>query len=99
MIEPRDAMAVQQREPPARIGGAHCGDEPAREELRRAPHDVIARQRIAVALHAALDPVDRRHEGHALRSQPVVDLAARMLDVMARPGQRPAVVVAKLAET
>ena len=98
VIEADDAVTMQHGQPAAFVGGAHCIDHQPREPLRCSPDDVIARQRIAVALQAALDPVHRRHEGHAMRQQPVIDLGTRVLDVIARPLQRPVLGRVEFAE-
>jgi hypothetical protein len=87
-LQLRHAVAVQQRQATARAGLLQRRDQAQRHGLRRAPHDVIARQAVAVAVAAPLHPVDGGHEGDALAQQPVVHLRARVRHVMARPLQR-----------
>jgi hypothetical protein len=63
-----------------------------------APENVVTRHGIAPDGIAALDQVDRRHELHPQRFQPIVDLGLAFLGVTARPGQRPGFTGLEFAE-
>jgi hypothetical protein len=84
-FERRHAMPAEQREAPARSGLARQLDHAQGHVARGAPDDVVARQGVAVAQQAALDPVHGGHELQAAGHQPVVDLGAGVFDVVARP--------------
>jgi hypothetical protein len=60
---------------------------------------VIARQAVAVAQQAALNPVHGGHELQAAGDQPVVDLGAGVFDVVASPLAGQHILLAEFAET
>ena len=68
------------------------------ERAPRAPDEVKARHGIAVAVQAALHPHRHRHELDAEPAQPFIDIGHAALDVVTRPGARPAMRFVEFAE-
>ncbi len=99
VFELRHAVAVQQRQLAAAARRTQLLNQAQRHAARSAPQQVVARHAVALAVPAALDQIHRGHELHALLQQPVVNLCGRMLDVVTRPGLRPAVVGVELTKT
>ena len=98
VFQPGHPMPVQQGQASIVVGAVQGRHQAAHQFTRGAPDHVVARQAVAVAIQAALHPVHRRHELDAFVLQPVIHLTARMLDVVARPVQRPFVLRVQLAE-
>ena len=73
-------------------------DESLDKPESRAPHDVVAGYAIAWHIVAALNPVNSRHESHALLTQPVEDSLGALLDVGFSPAFWPGIVIRKLGK-
>ncbi len=72
-------------------------DEGCDDARPRAPGDMKARYRIAMAVGkpaAAFGPADDRKPAHALRMQPRALLARPEIDIALRPGARPMILLA-----
>ena len=84
-----DAGAEPDLEPRARRVGWIAAHTWSIERLAAAPGEMEARNRVAVAVHAALGPVDDREEADAVTLQPVADLVPGAGDVLLGPPPRP----------
>ncbi len=87
-----DAVPMPQQQPIAAT--AACGLLQGRNhDLRQvrggAPQHVVARQAVALAVLAALDPVDGRQKAQAVTQQPLINLGRAALHVMFGPAPGP----------
>jgi len=98
VLQCEDAVAMQQGEAADFRGFAQRGNHAPRQFARGSPDDVVARNAVAVAVHAAFHPIHSGHELHTCRQQPVVHLAARMLHIVLGPLARQHVALAQFGK-
>jgi len=95
------AVPVPQLQPwcaAAAPGLLQGGDHGLRQVRGGAPQHVVTRQAVALAVLAALDPVDSRQKAQAQPEQPLIDLGRAALHVVFGPAPRPQLAGIELAK-